>query len=130
VPSCPNRLVLAVQAVRGHDAALGLLREHLHLRVTAKVVFSTYGDCLFLLLDEIDRFRKQRVGMPEAVATMLLKVSERFKLAISKWTLSDIARVNGAVGIRALAEIGVIPLLIVRSVIMSNKLSNIVGESR
>ncbi|WP_265535359.1 hypothetical protein [Pseudomonas saponiphila] len=108
VPLCPNRLILAVEAVRGSGVALVLLREHLHLRTTAKLVFSTYSGCFFLQLDEIDRFQNQRVGMLEAVSAMPFKSSEIFKHEVSTWTVSDIAAVKDAVGIRALTELGLI----------------------
>lgn len=32
VPLCPNRLIVALEAVRGPGMALALLREHLQLR--------------------------------------------------------------------------------------------------
>ncbi|WP_458127559.1 hypothetical protein [Pseudomonas sp. Z2-11] len=108
LPVCPNRLIMAVEAVHGPGAALALLREHLHLRATAKLVFSSYSGCFFLQLDEIDRFENWRVGMLEAVSSMPFKSSEIFKHTISTFTPSDIGRVKDAVGIRSLAELGLI----------------------
>ena len=43
VPLCPNRLILAVEAVRGPGMALALLREHLQLRETATMVSTVTG---------------------------------------------------------------------------------------
>lgn len=108
LPLCPNRLIHAIEAVRGPGAALALLREHLRLRTTAKLVFSPYSDCFFLQLDEIDRFQNQRVGMLEAVSTMPFKAGQIFKDEVSTWTLADTGRVNDAVGIQALTELGLI----------------------
>lgn len=84
VPLCRNRLIVALEAVRGPGIALALLREHLQLRETAKLVFSSYSDCFFLRLDEIDRFQNRRVGGLEAVTTMPFKAGEIFKHEIFK----------------------------------------------
>lgn len=108
LPMCANRLILAVEAVDGPGVALALLREHLHLRSSAKLVFSSDSGCYFLQLDEIDRFQNQRVGMTEAVSIMPFKATEIFKQHVSNWTLSDIAQVNDAVGIKALTELQLI----------------------
>lgn len=62
VPLCPNRLVRAVKAVRGPGAALALICEHLHLRTTANLGFSSYHDGFYLQLSEIDRFQKLVCG--------------------------------------------------------------------
>ncbi|WP_143024614.1 hypothetical protein [Phytopseudomonas seleniipraecipitans] len=109
VPLCPNRLILAVEAVRGPGIALALLREHLQLRETATMVFSAYSDCFFLRLDEIDRFQNRRVGGLEAVSTMPFKAGEIFKYEVASWTVSDVAAVEGMQGVRALTALGLIP---------------------
>lgn len=108
VPLCPNRLVWAVEAVRGLGAALALLYEYLHLRTTANFVFSSYSDCFFLQLDEIDRFQNRCVGPLEAVSLMPFKSSEIPKYEVSNWTPSEIAGVEDTLGIRALTELGLI----------------------
>jgi len=108
VPLCPNRLILAVEAVRGPGTALALLREHLQLRETATMVFSAYSDCFFLRLDEIDRFQNRRVGGLEAVTTMPFKAAEIFQHQVSTWTDSDVAGVEGVEGVRALTELGLL----------------------
>lgn len=56
LPMFPNRFIMAVEAVYCPSAALALLRDHLHLRPSAKLVFSSYSGCYFLQLNEIDRF--------------------------------------------------------------------------
>ena len=106
VPLCPNRLILAIEAVRGPGIALALLREHLQLRETATMLFSACSDCFFLRLDEIDRFQNRRVGGLEAVTTMPFKAVEIFKREISTWTDRDVAGVKGAAGVKALEELG------------------------
>lgn len=109
VPLCPNRLILAVEAVRGPGTALALLREHLQLRETATMVFSAYSDCFFLRLDEIDRFQNRRVGGLEAVTTMPFKAGEIFKREVASWTVSDVTAVEDMQGVRALTALGLIP---------------------
>ncbi|EME9750180.1 hypothetical protein I5F53_10915 [Pseudomonas aeruginosa] len=106
VPLCPNRLILAVEAVRGPGIALALLREHLQLRETATMVFSAYSDCFFLRLDEIDRFQNRCVGGLEAVTTMPFKAGGIFKREVSTWTDSDVAGVEDATGVGALTALG------------------------
>lgn len=108
LPLCPNRLVDAVEAVRGAGFALELMREHLHLRASARLVFSEYADCYFLQLDDFDRFQNPRVGMLDATATMPFRSSEILRNEVSKWTQSDIARVKEADGQKALAELGLL----------------------
>ncbi|QHG65214.1 hypothetical protein [Pseudomonas putida] len=108
LPLCPNRMVIAVEAVRGPGFALALLREHLHLRASAQILFSSYSNCYFLLVDDFDRFQNVRVGKLEAVSTMPFRSSEIFKNEISSWTPSDIARVVDVEGIKALNELGLI----------------------
>ncbi|NBF08149.1 hypothetical protein GV818_05550 [Pseudomonas sp. Fl4BN1] len=108
VPLCPNRLIIAVEAVRGSGFALELLREHLHLRASARVVFSSYSDCYFLQLDDFDRFQNRKVGLLEAVSIMPFRSSEIFRQEIATWRPSDLARVVDGDGMKALAELGLI----------------------
>lgn len=108
LPLCPNRLIFAVEAVRGAGFALELLREHLRLRASAKLVFSEYADCYFLQLDDVDRYQNSRVGMLDAMSTMPFRSSEIFRQEISTWTPSDIARVVDTDGLKALGELGLI----------------------
>lgn len=108
LPLCPNRMIIAAESVRGPGFALELLREHLRLRTSAKLVFSEYADCYFLQLDDTDRFQNARVGKLEAVSAMPFKASEIFKHEISTWTPSDIARAKDAKGLIALKELGLI----------------------
>lgn len=105
LPLCPNRLIAGVEAVRGSGFALELLREHLHLRGTACLVFSEYSDCYFLQLDDFDRYQNRRVGMLDAVSTMPFVSSDILKREISAWTPSDIAKVVDPKGLEALAEL-------------------------
>lgn len=108
LPLCPNRMIVAVDAVRGAGFALELLREHLRLRASAKLVYSEYADCYFLQLDDVDRFQNSRVGMLDAMSTMPFRSSEIFRQEISTWTPSDIARVVDTDGLNALGELGLI----------------------
>ncbi|WP_081016624.1 MULTISPECIES: hypothetical protein [Pseudomonas] len=106
LPLCPNRLIIAVEAVRGAGFALELLREHLHLRASAKLVFSEYAACYFLQLDDFDRYQNPSVGMLDAVVTLPFKSSEIFNREVAVWTPSEIARVADADGVKALTELG------------------------
>lgn len=108
LPLCPNRMIVAVDAVRGTGFALELLREHLRLRASAKLVFSEYADCYFLQLDDVDRYQNSRVGMLDAVSTMPFRSSEIFKQEISTWKASDIARAAEAQGLKALIDLGLV----------------------
>ncbi len=108
LPLCPNRMIIAVEAVRGTGFALELLREHLRLRASARLVFSSYSACYFLQLNDFDRFQNRNVGMFEAVSTMPFRSGEIFKREISNWTTSDIARVVDTDGLKALGELGLI----------------------
>lgn len=108
LPLCPNRLIAAVEAVRGTGFALELLREHLHLRASAGLVYSAYAECYFLQLDDIDRFQNKRVGMLDAVSTMPFRSSEIFRQEISTWTTSDISRVVESEEVKALIELGLV----------------------
>ncbi|HDS1815828.1 TPA: hypothetical protein QEM96_000444 [Pseudomonas putida] len=108
LPLCPNRLIIAVEAVRGAGFVLELMREHLHLRASARLVFSEYADCYFLQLDDFDRFQNPLVGVLDATATMPFRSSEILRNEVSKWTQSDIARVKEADGQKALAELGLL----------------------
>lgn len=108
LPLCPNRLIVAVEAVRGSGFALELLREHLRLRASAKLVFSEYADCYFLQLDDVDRYQNSKVGMLDAISTMPFRSSEIFRQEITSWTASDIARVVETEGQKALIEIGLV----------------------
>ena len=105
---CPNRFIIAVEAVRGPGASLALLREHLHLQASATLVFSSYSECYFLELDEIDRYQNQSIGMLETVSIMPFKTGEIFRHKISTWTLKDISRVDDDMGIKALTKLGLI----------------------
>lgn len=86
LPLCPNRMITALEAVRGTGSALELLREHLHLRTSAKIVYSDHAECYFLQLDDIDRFKNRRVGMHDAVSAMPFRSGEIFRREISTWT--------------------------------------------
>lgn len=108
LPLCPNRMIIAAEAVRGPGFALELLREHLRLRASAKLVYSEYADCYFLQLDDVDRYQNSRVGMLDAMSTMPFRSSEIFRQEISYWTPSDIARVVSIDGLKALGELGLI----------------------
>lgn len=108
VPLCPNHMINAVEAVRGAGFALELLREHLRLRGSARLVFSEYADCYFLQLDDVDRYQNSRVGLLYAMSTMPFRSSEIFRQEISTWTTSDIARVVDTDGLKALGELGLI----------------------
>lgn len=55
LPLCPNRYVIAVEAVRGKGAVLRLLREHLRLDPAVEVIFSRYSGSFWLRLNEADR---------------------------------------------------------------------------
>ncbi|UQY33047.1 hypothetical protein K8U54_15050 [Pseudomonas fulva] len=108
VPLCSSQLISAVEAVRGPGAALALLVEHLQLRATAQLVFSSYSDCFFLKLDAVDRYQNRRVGLLEAISVMPFIAAEIFKHEISSWTPTDIDLVEDAHGIRALVELGLL----------------------
>ncbi|WP_137137462.1 hypothetical protein [Pseudomonas asiatica] len=108
LPLCPNRMIIAAETVRGPGFALELLREHLRLRASAKLVFSEYAECYFLQLDNVDRYQNSRVGMLDAISTMPFRSSEIFRQEITSWTASDIARVVSAEGLKALTELGLI----------------------
>ncbi|MCO1623712.1 hypothetical protein [Pseudomonas putida] len=108
LPLCPNRTIVAVEAVRGAGFALELLREHLRLRASAKLVFSEYADCYFLQLDDVDRYQNSRVGMLDAMSTMPFRSSDIFRQEISTWTPADIARVVNNDGLQALGELGLV----------------------
>ncbi|QDR68472.1 MULTISPECIES: hypothetical protein [Pseudomonas] len=108
LPLCPDRLIAAIEAVRGSGFALQLLREHLRLRASAKLVFSEYADCYFLQLDDVDRYQNSRVGMLDAMSTMPFRSSEIFRQEISTWTPADLARVVDTHGLKALAELGLV----------------------
>ncbi len=108
LPLCPNRMIIAAEAVRGPGFALELLREHLRLRASAKLVFSEYADCYFLQLDDVDRYQNSRVGMLDAMSTMPFRSSEIFRQEVSTWTPADIARVVDTDGLKALGELGLI----------------------
>lgn len=101
-------MITAVEAVRGTGFALELLREHLHLRASARLVYSAYAECYFLQLDDADRFQNKRVGMLDAMSTMPFRSSEIFRQEISTWTLSDISRVVEAEEVKALIELGLV----------------------
>ncbi|WP_111461833.1 hypothetical protein [Pseudomonas sp. URMO17WK12:I2] len=101
VPLGPNKFILAIEAVRGPGAALALLREHLQLRPSARLVFSSYGGCYFLRLDDVDRFENRRVGQLEAVSIMPFKAGEIFRNEVSTWTAADVAGVEDAEGVGA-----------------------------
>lgn len=109
LPLCPNRMIIAAEAVRGPGFALELLREHLRLRASAKLVFSEYADCYFLQLDDVDRYQNSRVGMLDAMSTMPFRSSEIFRQEISTWTPANIARVVDTDGLKALGELGLAP---------------------
>lgn len=108
LPLCPNRLIIAIEAVRGPGFALELLREQLHLRASAKLVFSSYSGCYFLQVDDFDRYQNRYVGMLEAVSTLPFRSAEIFKHEITGWKSSDISRVVDANGLKALAELGLV----------------------
>ncbi|WP_455886219.1 hypothetical protein [Pseudomonas rustica] len=108
LPLCPNRMIIAAEAVRGPGFALELLREQLRLRASAKLVFSEYADCYFLQLDDVDRYQNSRVGMLDAMSTMPFRSSEIFKQEILTWKRSDITRVVETEGLKALIEIGLV----------------------
>ncbi|ELF6204242.1 hypothetical protein BGP84_12890 [Pseudomonas putida] len=109
LPLCPNRLIIAVEAVRGTGFALELLREQLRLRTSAKLVFSSYSGCYFLQVDDFDRYQNRCVGMLEAVSTLPFRSAEIFKNEIAGWKTSDITQVVDANGLKALAELGLVP---------------------
>ena len=100
VPLCPNRFVVAMEAVRGSGFALALLREYLHLRASARIEFSTCS--YFLQLDDVDRYQNSWVGMLDAISAIPFRSSEIFKAEISNWTRSDISRVEDAAALKAL----------------------------
>ncbi|MEC4024886.1 MULTISPECIES: hypothetical protein [Pseudomonas putida group] len=108
LPLCPNRLIIAVEAVRGAGFALELLREQLRLRASAKLVFSTYSGCYFLQVDDFDRYQNRCVGMLEAVSTLPFRSAEIFKNEIADWKSSDISQVVDTIGLKALAELGLV----------------------
>lgn len=108
LPLCPNRMITAVEAVRGTGFALELLREYLHLRASARLVYSAYAECYFLQLDDADRFQNKRVGILDAVSTMPFRSSAIFRQEISTWTPSDISRVVEAEEVKALIELGLV----------------------
>lgn len=108
LPLCPNRLIVAVEAVKGAGFALSLLREHLRLRASARLTFSPLSDCYFLELDDVDRYQNRNTGMLEAVSTMPFRSAELFRHEIATWTASDISRVQDAEGLKALRELGLI----------------------
>lgn len=108
LPLCPNRLIIAVEAVRGAGFALELLREQLRLRASAKLVFSTYSGCYFLQVDDFDRYQNRCIGMLEAVSTLPFRSAEIFKNEIAVWKPSDISQVVDANGLKALAELGLV----------------------
>ena len=108
VPICPNRLVIAVESVRGKGTALALMREHLHLGPSAKLLFSDQSDCYFLQLDDHDRWQNPRVGMLDAISTMPFKTGEILRREISTWSSADISTVDDEEGLHALHELGLI----------------------
>ena len=106
VPICPNRLVIAVEAVRGKGSALALMREHLCLGPSAKLLFSDQSDCYFLQLDDHDRWQNPRVGMLDAISTMPFKTGEILWQEISTWSVTDVSTVGHGEGLQALLELG------------------------
>ncbi|MBV4540085.1 hypothetical protein [Pseudomonas vlassakiae] len=108
LPLCPNRMIIAVEAVRGIGFALELLREHLHLRASAGLVYSQDANCYFLQLDDLDRFENKRVGMIDAVSTMPIRSGEIFRQEISTWTSLEISRVIEPDQVKALTELGLV----------------------
>lgn len=108
LPLCPNRLIIAVEAVRGPGFAHELLREQLRLRASAKLVFSSYSGCYFLQVDDFDRYQNRCVGMLEAVSTLPFRSAEIFKNEIAGWKSSDISQVVDANGLMALVELGLV----------------------
>lgn len=109
LPLCSNRLIIAVEAVRGSGFALELLREHLHLRASARLVFSSYANCYFLQLDEIDRYQNPQVGLLYASSSMPSRTAQIFSQEILTWKPSDIDRVVEGEGRKALIELGLVP---------------------
>ncbi len=107
LPLCPNRLIIAVEAVRGPGLALELLREQLRLRASAKLVFSSYSGSYFLQVDDFDRYQNRYVGMLEAVSTLPFRSAEIFKHEIAGWKSSDISQVVDANGLKALTKLGI-----------------------
>ena len=108
LPLCPNRLIIAVEAVRGTGFALELLREQLRLRASAKLVFSTCSGCYFMQVDDFDRYQNRCVGMLEAVSILPFRSAEIFKNEIAGWKSSDISQVVDVNGLKALAELGLV----------------------
>lgn len=111
LPLCPNRMIIAVEAVRGIGFALELLREHLYLRASAGIVYSQDANCYFLQLDDLDRFENKRVGMTDAVSTMPFRSGEIFRQEISTWTSLEISRVIEPDQVKALIELGLVSTL-------------------
>lgn len=108
LPMCPNRLIIAVDAIRCSGFALGLLREHLYLRPSAGLSVSDFADCYFLQLDDIDRYQNLRIGVLDAISTMPFRSADIFKKGISGWKPSDLAQVKEGDGLKALIELGLI----------------------
>lgn len=106
LPLCPNRYVIAVEAVRGKGAVSRLLREHLRLEPSAEVVFSTYSGSYWLRLNEADRWGNRQVGMTEAVSAMPFLSGDILKREIDTWSAADISDVVDAPGLNALRELG------------------------
>ncbi|MFJ2452603.1 hypothetical protein ACIOWK_12945 [Pseudomonas protegens] len=109
LPMCQNRLIIGIDAVRGVGFVLSLLREHLHLRPSARLIFSECADCYFLQLDDVDRYQNARVGFLDAMSTMPFRSYQIFKQEISSWKPSDLADVVDADGLKALFELGLVP---------------------
>lgn len=108
LPLCRNGLITAVDAVRGTGSVIGLLREHLHLRASSRLVFSEYANCYFLQVDDRDRYQNPRVGMTDAVSTMPFRSHQILKQEMSSWNASDLAQVVDADGLKALIELGLV----------------------
>ncbi|MBA1245878.1 hypothetical protein [Pseudomonas japonica] len=106
LPLCPNRYVIAVEAVRGKGAVLRLLKEHLRLDPAAEVVFSTYSGSYWLRLNESDRWQNHRVGMLEAVSAMPFLSGDILKQEIETWSAADTVHVVDAHALNALRELG------------------------
>lgn len=101
-------MIDGVEAVRGTGSALQLLREHLHLRSTVRLIYSASAECYFLKLDDVDRFQNKRVGMLQTMSTKPFRAREIFSHGIASWTPDDIARVVAPQKVKVLIELGLV----------------------
>ncbi|WP_228759134.1 hypothetical protein [Pseudomonas neuropathica] len=72
---------------------------------SCRIVYAPDINAYFVRLDDVDRWSNKRVGMLDAVATMLFKSFEVFQAEIATWTSQDHAHVRNTTGDGCLDQI-------------------------